>query len=144
MSLIQEKSACYSSLLIRRSLSPLGEIPNKMQQTPNELPTKHQPQTMHICLPHSAKSFQISLIYTFIGCPYSRIATGMDRTLPQWFFENLKPVEISENPLNILWTSLKVVLIFRMRRVWLKQFFFDISTGFRLSKISMGVFCPFL
>jgi hypothetical protein len=38
MSLIQEKSACYSSLLIRRSLSPLGEIPKKNATNPKWTP----------------------------------------------------------------------------------------------------------
>ena len=31
-------------------------------------------------------------------------------------FENLKPVEISKNHFNIIWTSSKVVLIFKIRR----------------------------
>ena len=38
-----------------------------------------------------------------------RTATGMDGTLPHCNFENLKPVEISKNCFDIIWTSLKVV-----------------------------------
>ena len=52
---------------------------------------------------------------------YTRTATGMDGTLPHCNFENLKPVEISKNCFNIIWTSLKVVKIFKIRRVWLKH-----------------------
>ena len=81
-------------------------------------------------------------------------------------FENLKPVEKSKNHFNINWTSSNVVLSFKIRRVrlqnwaWLAKFlsltllilkinktfedvqmmvkwFFDISTGFRFSKISV-------
>ena len=36
-------------------------------------------------------------------------------------FENLKPVEISKNHFNIIWTSSKVVLIFKIRRARLKN-----------------------
>ena len=37
-------------------------------------------------------------------------------------FENLKPVEKSKNHLNIIWTSSKVVLIFKIWRVRLKNY----------------------
>ena len=36
-------------------------------------------------------------------------------------FENLKPVEKSKNHFSIIWTSSKVVLIFKIRRVRLKN-----------------------
>ena len=36
-------------------------------------------------------------------------------------FENLKPVERSKNLFNGIWTSSKVVLIFKIRKVWLKN-----------------------
>ena len=36
-------------------------------------------------------------------------------------FENLKPVEKSRNHFSIIWTSSKVVLIFKIRRVRLKN-----------------------
>ena len=36
-------------------------------------------------------------------------------------FENLKPVEKLKNHFSIVWTSLKVVLIFKIRRVRLKN-----------------------
>ena len=39
----------------------------------------------------------------------SKTATGMDGTLPHCIFSNLKPVEISKNHFNFIWTSLKVV-----------------------------------
>jgi hypothetical protein len=45
----------------------------------------------------------------------------MDETLPNCNFENLKPVEILKNHFNIILTSLKVVQIFMIRRVWLKH-----------------------
>ena len=35
---------------------------------------------------------------------------------PTLIFEDLKPVEISKNHFNIIWTSSKVVLIFKIRR----------------------------
>ena len=37
------------------------------------------------------------------------------------FFVNLKPVEISKNHSNIIWSSLKVVLILKIWRMWLKN-----------------------
>ena len=37
-------------------------------------------------------------------------------------FENLKPVEISNIFFNIIWISLKVIQIFKIRRVWLKNY----------------------
>ena len=39
-----------------------------------------------------------------------------ERNTPTLIFENLKPVEISKNHLNIIWTPLKVVKIFKIRR----------------------------
>ena len=41
------------------------------------------------------------------------------RNNPTLIFENLKPVEKSKNHFNILWTSLKIVYFFEIRRVWL-------------------------
>ena len=43
------------------------------------------------------------------------------RNTPILIFENLKPVEISKNHCNIIWTSQKVVQIFKIRRVLLKN-----------------------
>ena len=59
----------------------------------------------------------IAEVYIFQLMDYTRTATGMDGTLPHCIFENLKPVEISKNCSNIIWTSLKIVKNFKIRRV---------------------------
>ena len=42
---------------------------------------------------------------------------------PYWslFFVNLKPVEISKNYTNVIWTSSKIIMILKIWRVWLKN-----------------------
>ena len=101
MSLIQEKSACYSSLLIRRSLSPLGEIPKKNATNPKWTPYQ-APTSNHAYL--SATFGQN--ISDFFDLYLHWVSVVKDTSTR--IFENLKPVEISENYLNILWTSLKL------------------------------------
>ena len=46
------------------------------------------------------KYFKKYMYCFYLGNP--RTATGMDGTLPHCNFENLKPVEISKNHLNII------------------------------------------
>ena len=58
--------------------------------------------------PEMAVKWPTHTVVTFI-CTQTRTATGMDGTLPHISFGNLKPVEISKNCFNFIWTTLKVL-----------------------------------
>ena len=60
-------------------------------------------------------------------------------------FKNPKPVEISKNIFNIIWISLKVVKISKIRRVWLKNYSYHALFSFEIdSDFDIGAKLSFL
>ena len=71
------------------------------------------------------KLTRLRSIFNFTNyLPLSQLRLGNPRRALEWrehyklIFENVKPVDESKNHTNIISTSLKVVLIFKIRRVW--------------------------